>query len=73
MSTGGDAAKEGDAHDPGRACQHNCFTSLTSAARVQVSTRQEYDGEDSVHEMEQLPRMQSEGETGKADQTLKSR
>jgi len=47
--------------------------SLTSAARVQVSTRQEYDGENSVHEMEQLPRMQSEGETGEAEQTLHSR
>src|SRR2546423_14138155 len=68
---GGYASEEGDAHDPGRTREHQCFAPGVSGARIQVGAGQKQRGEDPVDDVQQpLRRVAAQQQSGKPEQSL---
>src|SRR5438094_4892888 len=71
---GGYASEEGDAHDPGRAREHQRFASGVSGARVQVGAGQKQRGENPVDHVQQpLRGVAAQQQRGKPEQPLHRR
>src|SRR2546426_12599950 len=71
---GGYASEEGDAHDPGRAREHERFAPRVSGARIQVGAGQKQRGEDPVdHVQKPLGRVAAQQQRGKPEQSLHRR
>src|SRR2546428_4039847 len=71
---GGYASEEGDAHDPGRAREHERFAPRVSGARIQVGAGQKQRDEDPVNNVQlPLPRVAAQQQSGRPEQSLHRR